>query len=660
MGTQRLRETNGRSNMGSRKLISILICSVVSVVFMGYARTQAQTQSLEPRTPPSTLQAACPNSRFTCITLQVPLDHFDPSNPEKINVVFGILRASGPRKGMFVTATGGPGVSGLLSADSYTDAFDPHIPANFDIVFFDQRGIGLSGGFQCPAAVAEYYGSDGRTQTPAQEQNAINNARTFANDCSGVLAGPLGSTNKLRFYGTQQAIEDLEAFRQFIGDEKFWLYGESYGTQFSQTYSAAHPNRLAGLILDGTVDLTLRGPRFYQEQTQAFSDVLLLTLQACDADAQCAANFGKPAVQAYDAVAAKLNANPILVNFPLPNGQTAKRPLTFSDLENVAASQLYSEADRMIFLRALATSSKNEFVPLLRLAYLALGLDPRTLIAQTDPSYSDAAFYAVECNDYSYFRGTPEQRAERYLRYGDQVEADVPRLQAVFYGDLPCPFWPVAANPPAYDETPAKQIPTLVLGAEADPATPFKQGVRVFKHLDNAYLISQKGGPHVIFGRGVACIDDLVTAFLVGGAVPSQKRTTCEGTVIDASVPLPKDRAQDFADVLEALRSAETEITYLPEYFYWDGDTGAAVGCPRGDTLSFEAGKKTTRFALNGCAFTQGFRMTGTGTYNANKDSFVLKVEVSGYKQGSLKYMRVGEKITVTGTYGGQLVKLSQ
>ena len=643
--------------VGSLKFISVLLCAVL---WMGYAPAQTLASPAIRVARRVVREAPCPNSRFTCITLSVPLDHFDSNNHETINVVFGILRATGPRKGMFVTATGGPGVSGLLSAESYTDAFDPRIPKNFDLVFFDQRGIGLSGGFQCPAAVAKYYGSDGRTQTPTQEQNAINNARVFANECSGVLSQQLGSPSKLRYFGTKQAIEDLEAFRQLMGDDKFWLYGESYGTQFSQMYSVAHPNRLAGLMLDGTVDLAVRGPRFYQEQTQAFSDVLLLTLQACDADARCAPNLGQPATQAYDAIATRLNANPITVNFPLPNGQVAKRPLTFSDLENVAASQLYNQGDRMIFLRALAAGEKEDFVPLLRLAYLALGLDPQTLVAQTDPSYSDAAFYAVECNDYNYFRGTPEQRAEKYMRYGDQVEAAVPRLQAVFYGDLPCPFWPVTADTAAFDETLAKQIPTLVLGAEADPATPFKQGLRVFRRLNNAILISQKGGPHVIFGRGVACIDDVVTAFLVDGTLPSQKRIACEGAVTDDYVPLPKARAQDFADVLEALRSAETEINYLPEYYYWDGAVNTSVGCPHGDTLSFEAGKKNTRFGLSGCAFSKGFRMNGTATYNADKDRFVLTVEVSGYKQGSLKYVRVGEKITVTGTYGGQPVNLSR
>ena len=66
----------------------------------------------------------CPDSDFTCVTLTVPLNHFDANDSRTIDVVFAILPASGERKGMFVTATGGPGSAGLASADSYTAALD--------------------------------------------------------------------------------------------------------------------------------------------------------------------------------------------------------------------------------------------------------------------------------------------------------------------------------------------------------------------------------------------------------------------------------------------------------------------------------------------------------------------------------------------------------
>ena len=125
----------------------------------------------------------CPNSDFTCITLTVPLDHFGRGDSPTIEVVFGILPATGERKGMFVTATGGPGYFGLSYADSYVAAFDPSITEHFDIVFFDQRGEGLSRGYQCQNAAAAYYSTDSNAKTPEQEKALIAAAHTFAEDC---------------------------------------------------------------------------------------------------------------------------------------------------------------------------------------------------------------------------------------------------------------------------------------------------------------------------------------------------------------------------------------------------------------------------------------------------------------------------------------------
>jgi hypothetical protein len=117
----------------------------------------------------------CPDSEFTCVRLKVPLDHFDTRNRRSIDVVFAVLPATCKRKGMFVTATGGPGTSGLAAKDSYTAAFDPSIRKRFDIVFFDQRGVAASGGLTCPKAAATYYQAGARAETPVQEA-ALKNA----------------------------------------------------------------------------------------------------------------------------------------------------------------------------------------------------------------------------------------------------------------------------------------------------------------------------------------------------------------------------------------------------------------------------------------------------------------------------------------------------
>jgi pimeloyl-ACP methyl ester carboxylesterase len=484
----------------------------------------------------------CPTdiaSQFTCIPISVPLDHSAADSPV-FDVVFGVRPATGQRQGFFVTVTGGPGSAGLYSADSYSDGMPPEILEHFDIVFFDQRGVGLSGNVYCGQSVATYYDFDSNTLTQAGEAAFAQAAQTFANDCLNELdqtlaRDPSYSTPQwLDLMGTQQAAEDLEAFRQAVGDDKFYLYGESYGTQFAQTYAAAHPDHLSGLLLDGTVDLTITGPEYLREQAQAFSDVLLLTLQACNEDQDCSQAMGADAVAVYDALATQLAAAPVSFDYTLTTGDTQSRTFSISDLEFTAVNFLYSESDRTDLLIALAAANQGDWAPLAEAHYDLLGLDYDTLELSTDPSYSDALYYTVECNDYRDYPGSAAEEAQAYLREGDSVETTIPRLASVFYGDFPCAYWPV--NPDS-DSRPAPLVlpgvPTLVLNATADPATPYANAVRVYSRLADGYLITKEGGPHVIFGWGYDCPDLIVADFLVNNKMPDQRETTCPGSVIE-------------------------------------------------------------------------------------------------------------------------------
>ncbi len=650
--------------MNRIKFFFTLIC--LAAMGVGCIPEQTQSSVTEvPRENTETILAQlggypCPDSDFTCVNLSVPLDHFAPAGGKTIEVVFAVLPATGERKGMFVTANGGPGASGLLAADSYTAAFDPSIPEHFDIVFFDQRGVGASGGLQCAQAAADFYLTEADTTTSAGEAALTAAAQTFARDCVSEMGNP----EILPFMGTSQAIEDLESFRQAMGDDKFWLYGESYGTQFAQTYAAAHPDHLAGLILDGTVDLTLSGTDFLTEQAAAFDNTLKMTLQACNDDPACADEVGGDAEAVYDNLAARLRASPQSFDFPLPSGGRAHRTFTIGNLESAASGYLYSEGARMIFLRALAAYARNgDLAPMARVLYDALSLDPETLAAVPDPSYSDGVYYSVECQDYAYFSGTPEERAAAYLRAGDSVDTSLAHLSSIFYGDFPCIFWPTTSQEltrPAYLR--AEGIPVLVLGATADPATPLANGVSVYQHLADGYLVTEQGGPHVIFGWGNSCPDDLVTSYLVEGMLPSQRETTCEGVVARQYIPLAPLNAADFANPLKALDSAYTEIYYLPEYYYWDAKTPTTAGCPFGGTLAFEASEAGNTFSLTNCAFSAGFVMTGTGAYNYNDDgAFILDVNVAGLADGQLHYARQSDdSIHVTGTYGDQMIDLEE
>jgi pimeloyl-ACP methyl ester carboxylesterase len=408
------------------------------------------------------------------------------------------------------------------------------------------------------------------------------------------------------------------------------------------------------MLLDGTVDLTTGGTEYYADQARAYGETLLSSLQACNADPACAAEAGGDAVAVYDDLIGRLDGGDLEFRFPRPTGGYATRRLTLPEVEATAISQSYSEGGRMLFTRAMAAwASRQDLVPVARLMYEALSLDPQTLDAVPTPEFSGGLYYGVDCRDYSYPGDGPEDKAENYIRAGDRVDASVPRLASAFSYELPCAYWPAAVNHLARPEPlTAKGIPTIVMNGTADPATPYHQAVDVYHRLDDGYLITKTGGPHVIFGWGDPCVDGPVTEFLVNGKAPPQRETTCEGVVAEDYVPLPPEQAADFADKLDAMSSIDTELNLLPEYASWDGSEPTEVGCPSGGTLRFAPdGKDGEKQALSfhHCTFTRGFTVTGAGTYDVEADAIRLNLTTDGRWDCRLRYRRTAEQSSVSG-----------
>ena len=504
-------------------------------------------------------------------------------------------------------------------------------------MFFDQRGMGMSGGLTCPDAAIDFYRADANPSTAAGQDLIAASASTFVTDCVSEMGDPA----ILPFLSTAQVVEDLEVFRQMFGFDQFVLYGESYGTQVAQTYAAAHPENLDRLLLDGTVDLTLDHFAFYGEQATAFAQTLEATFDACVADTACTDDFGDDPGAAYDRLAAQLAEGPIEVDFPLPDGTAESRAFSFVDLEVIASAQMYAEDDRMLLLRALAAESgRGDLIPLLRLLYPNLGIDPLDESIIEDPSWSDAIYYAVECQDYGFPGESPEEVVEAFFAAG--VAYDEMRLGSIFYGDLPCAYWPDRnTDTERPDPLEAEGIPTLVLGATADPATPYHQGAAVFGRLDTGFLMTQGGGPHVIFGRGNPCPDEDTTAFILDGTPPAV--SVCEGDVADSYLPIMPASVGEFDNAEAMLDAIEWELSYMPEYYYWDGVEDTAAGCGLGGTVAFTSTDVGYGFQFEECGLTEGLVISGSGAYDADGDVFTLDI-TNGGPDCAYVYSRSGEE----------------
>jgi pimeloyl-ACP methyl ester carboxylesterase len=599
----------------------------------------------------------CPDSRFTCVTLAVPKDHYGPADGPTMEVTYAIQRATGERRGTFVVITGGPGSSGISVADDYTDYYPASIAEHYDVVYLDQRGIGLSGPIQCIDAAATYYASSTRAQDPGATTQLADEARTFAEDCvaeAGVAEADLP------LYATTQAVEDLEAVREHLGVDKLHLYGESYGTQFAQYYAASHPDRIAALFVDGPVDLTIGAIPYYVEAARSAEDTLVETLDACTADETCAADIiGGDALAVYDSLRERLTAGPIAFDFPTATGTTQRRELTIADLENAAFGYIYSPGDRAIFLRALAAASRDNLVPLARAAYDSIGLDPETLAADEDPTWSDALYYAVECQDYAFYPdgGDPAARLDAWLADGEASGVNDLRLGTTFYGDLPCLYWPTATTrgdrPAPLVDTP---YPVFVMTSTTDPATPIANGMRIYSRLDDAYFIQTVGGPHVIFGWGEACPDEVIGAYLADGTPPRTRVLTCDGAISDEFVPLAARQAGEYGDALALMASMDDQILSTNDYLNRLDEEAITIGCDFGGTLTYTPTDVGTAVTLDGCAFAPGAAMTGSGAADDEAGTFELDVTGEG---DDLRYARDADGNTsVEGVYDGEAVDL--
>ncbi|MCX6392981.1 MAG: alpha/beta fold hydrolase [Actinobacteria bacterium] len=575
-------------------------------------------------------------SEFTCVKISVPLNHFDPTDTRRIKVSFAVRPADKTSHGLFVVATGGPGSSGILSADSYLSSYSQKLLDRYDIVFFDQRGIGRSGGLECPKATAA-----SRTDTQDLQPATI----AFVNACTAELT----STRLLPYVGTTQAVEDLADFRTALGDPDLRIFGESYGTQYAQTYAAAHPEGLKGVIIDGVVDLTLTGPQFWVSASRQFESVLNTTLATCDNRPQCKQDANGNLGAVYDKLEARLEQAPIPVRFPLADGTRATRELTQSLFRGMVSSELYSTNGRMMLTRAFTAAAHNDLVPLLRLAYQDAMLNPQTLKPMVDSSWSDAMYYGVDCRDYGYYDGTQQQRSDAYLAQADQVGALLPRIGGtVFASDYTCIWWP-GTQPPSTRPAPLINpgIPTFVVVATADPITPAAQGRTVYSRLDDGYLITTQGGPHVTFGRGIACPDNLILNFLETGRRPTKRETVCPGSVVGDYLALAPAQARSFASLSDAMVSFQKQFSRVPEYWYWSGQVAQATACPVAGTMRFRATDSGYAIRFDGCSFTRGVAISGTG-HDTSSGRFTVNGTIAGRWQGPIRFVHDGAQVDVS------------
>ncbi len=493
------------------------------------------------------------SGRATCWSVSVPLARGGDGSLGTVELAVEEARKGRPRGGTAILAlTGGPGQSGLPFAASFADELER---VKLPIIVMDQRGTGISRVVDCRS-----------TETEIQVLS-----RTAA--CAASLGAAAA------WFRTADTVEDIEAVRQALGYSKLILFGVSYGTYVAERYAAAHPDRVAKLVLDSPLPAT-GAPPFTTTTFAAFRRILA----GLCASQRCAT--GRDVVGAtarlLDAIRAKGRVAVPIVD----SGGAHKRiSITTSEIQNLIYDGDFDTRYRSWFPSAVAMALRGDWSLMARL--VQLDRDP----SQADPlvDFSSGLFIATVCTDEAPpWPATATDLGTRLAAEDAALAAQPPGSFMPFaWQDLgstsalpdACAAWPADARPTEAPVTALPQVPTLVLVGRSDSRTPIENLPAIRSLLPRATVVQLPNQGHSVDSTA-NCTGPRVQAWLL------HVRPRCKANPRVVPLPLLPRSVSAFGG---AGARAVAQVTYAFLHTYvvaYDDASASAYGSLYGGTAA--------------------------------------------------------------------------
>ncbi|MCX5192545.1 alpha/beta hydrolase [Streptomyces sp. NBC_00249] len=470
-----------------------------------------------PGTPPTPARYAqqlldwqpCASGSLECASMAVPRDWYHPGDGPDLTVRVSRHRATDPaaRRGVLMTAAGGPGASGL-ERPARLAAYAPKLAAAYDIVGFDQRGVGESTRVVCSdqdKVDALFSSGDLRDRSAEAVRETLRRTREFVADCRRNSGG------LLPFVTTDQAVHDMDLYRSLLGAPKVSYYGPSYATFLGAYYATEFPARVERVVLDSNVDFTGSWQDFLTGQPlsfqRRFEEDFLPWLAANDATYHQGAT-PQEAKAGYERLRGVLRERPLDLEGTV---------ITANHLDAAATSIIY-RGDRFPDLAGLLALLRDPQAapPATREAVARNLRHPLTAEFAAD-------FFTVVCSDTPWTRGTGYwvRRSEADTRTHPMAGARELTFASV------CAAWP-RSGAPRVEVTGRGLPPTLMLNSLHDPATHYEGALRAHRRFEGSRLITVGGGDHGVYQAGNSCVDAYVEGFLLDGRLP-ERDAACAG-----------------------------------------------------------------------------------------------------------------------------------
>ena len=370
----------------------------------------------------------------------------------------------------------------------------------FDIVAWDPRGSGDSTAIDCGNKLDYFFDTDKSPDDAAEIAANVAAARKLANACEERSAALLPHLS------SSATVDDMDAIRAALGEEKLTYLGFSYGTYLGALYADRYPTHVRALVLDGALDPSLGFEDVTREQAVGFDSALNAFLDNC-ARTQLRIRWQRsaPRLRPPDGTDRRGAA--------ARRGRWRAPHARAGEAELGVASALYAGTQGWEHPRRCARDAR-------RAATARRCSSSPTLTPDASPAAPTTTRRPRSSASAASTHPRPRSSSCRRSRSGSsrprRSSASRPRGCR---RRVRCGPYPPEGNRRRCTAPGAP--PIVVLGTSNDPATPLKWAQALATQLESGHLVVYEGEGHTAYARGNDCVDDAVDDYLITLKVPA-------------------------------------------------------------------------------------------------------------------------------------------
>jgi pimeloyl-ACP methyl ester carboxylesterase len=473
--------------MTKKKFLSLLIIIAILISFPIYSNLSGITKNWTLREfQNQELKWQNCYGNFECSTLLVPVD-YNKITTDIFHLKVIRFKATDQRQklGALIVNPGGPGASAFDYAYNAENIVSAAIREKYDIVGFDQRGVGQSDPIRCltDKETDEMLAGPMIADTPENQRKIVENAKFFASKCKKAAG------YELAHLSTFESAKDMDLLRLALDEPKLNYLGKSYGTYLGTLYASLYPLKVGKMILDGAINPSISIQEQNLAQAKGFELALNQFLTKNKISKVSVINLFK-----------KLQKQ----------SMTTKSTRKLNDSLAIlgVASALYNGVTGWPKLaQALNQALLGDGLLLLKLS------DEYSGRSQTGKYLSNENDIGpiISCLDWP----SPTENIQKSTNLKKFVDAAPVFGPYLASSELACKYLFLRHEKKAtkFDLTGTSRV--MIVGTTRDPATPYEWAIVLSKIFSNSFLITFISDGHTGQGKSNPCVDSAVNSYLL-------------------------------------------------------------------------------------------------------------------------------------------------